>query len=156
MKFQSWYNSPCGECTHSRPFFTPCCVFQAVAHSLLRAWWGSVCVWRVCQQPIVSTQSCKTHKSYVNGALLLRRNWKIWYSNWLPFFLFIYQAHSNELLVFNVQPKSLVRWVMMRWCTILWTYFNQFLKNDFVLLFAYSHTLQVLHGGSSAAQGAFV
>lgn len=44
------------------------------------------------------------------------------------FFLFIYQAHSNELLVFNVQPKSLVRWVMMRWCTILWTYFNQFLK----------------------------
>lgn len=35
------------------------CVFQVVAHSMLRTWWRSVCVWRVCKQPISSTDSCE-------------------------------------------------------------------------------------------------
>lgn len=59
IKFQ-----PTSVCVKANPvcrqFFRLCCVLQAVAHSMRGAWWGSVCVWRVCQQPVVSTQSCKT------------------------------------------------------------------------------------------------
>lgn len=43
-----------------RQLFRLCCVLQAVAHSMRWAWWRSVRVWRVCQQPVVSTKSCKT------------------------------------------------------------------------------------------------
>lgn len=35
-------------------------VSQAVAHGVFWTWRESVCVWRMCQQSVVSTQSCKT------------------------------------------------------------------------------------------------
>lgn len=35
-------------------------VCQAVAHGVFRTRGESVCVWRMCQQSVVSTQSCKT------------------------------------------------------------------------------------------------
>lgn len=36
-----------------------CFCLQVVAHGVLRPWWGGVCVWGVCQQPFVTSKSCK-------------------------------------------------------------------------------------------------
>ncbi len=44
----------------SRKVYDPRAVcLQAVAHSMLRSRWRSVCVWRMRQQPVISSQSCK-------------------------------------------------------------------------------------------------
>lgn len=62
------------------------CVFQAVAHSVLRSWRGGVCIWRVCQQPVVSTQSCKqviSLKRILNNAL------KSFLLNWTAFLMYL-------------------------------------------------------------------
>lgn len=79
-----------------------CFCVQVVAHSVLRPRRGGVCVWRVCQQPFGSSESCKVHTRPFTKSLLFFLNFTFFYSPFL-------QAHSNELLVFNVQPKSLVR-----------------------------------------------
>lgn len=54
-----------------RQSFTLSCVFQVVAHRGFWARRGGVCVWRMCQQPFVSTQSCKTHPHRWNVIFIL-------------------------------------------------------------------------------------
>lgn len=48
-------------------------VFQIVAHSVLRTWWRSVCVWRVRQQPVSSTESGERRPSLSGEQTLHQR-----------------------------------------------------------------------------------